>query len=381
MLLLIFVLENINGRFWLSDFQVYYSAAKALRTHAEVYNVVFGVDTGLYKYSPLVLLFFIPFSFLAFKTAAIIFYGVSSIAVCYAFVLTQHLVARFLPGLTNRQAVLIISLAFFCTLNHLFREMHLGNVNMIMVCIILKAWNSILENRNLQAGILCGLAVLFKPYFILLAIPVLLQKKYKVILFALIIIIAMALFFLIFFGWGDLLILHQKWFGAMSDHSVFLSSSHTIQSLLFNYTGMGLAPTWLIFTVVGLLLSLFYLLAIKPASLNTDLIIVHLSISILALIPNLLITDTEHFLFSVPLIVWCLSCLTIQRNRTMMILFIVAVLLYGANSPEFFGSELSDTIENSGILGLANLMLVSISSYLLFNFRVYQNAVEQVIWK
>ncbi|MEI6456446.1 MAG: hypothetical protein WCO93_09170, partial [bacterium] len=56
-----FIFENINGRFWLNDFKVYYMAAKALLTGNQVYDLPFGEPSGYYKYSPFVLFFFFPY--------------------------------------------------------------------------------------------------------------------------------------------------------------------------------------------------------------------------------------------------------------------------------------------------------------------------------
>ena len=64
------VLEQVNGRFWLNDFRVYYMAATNLRDGLPIYGVVFGEDTGLYKYLPFALYFFVTLTYFDFLTAA-----------------------------------------------------------------------------------------------------------------------------------------------------------------------------------------------------------------------------------------------------------------------------------------------------------------------
>ena len=44
------VLNVVNGRFWLSDFKVYYMAAKALISGGTVYLQSFMEGSGYYKY-------------------------------------------------------------------------------------------------------------------------------------------------------------------------------------------------------------------------------------------------------------------------------------------------------------------------------------------
>jgi hypothetical protein len=68
--LAIYLIENINGRFWLNDFKVYYSAADALKNGKTVYGESFGLSTGFYKYSPEVLCLFIPATYLPFAAAS-----------------------------------------------------------------------------------------------------------------------------------------------------------------------------------------------------------------------------------------------------------------------------------------------------------------------
>src|SRR5258705_11453838 len=86
----IFTIEKINGRFWLNDFKVYYSAAQALISGKQVYGIAFGLDTGFYKYAPFVAMLFVPYTFFAYDTAAIIHF----IVVCIATILTIIMLVR-----------------------------------------------------------------------------------------------------------------------------------------------------------------------------------------------------------------------------------------------------------------------------------------------
>ncbi|MBK7618262.1 MAG: hypothetical protein IPJ10_02835 [Flavobacteriales bacterium] len=60
--LLLFVLEHVNGRFWLNDFRVYYGAGEALLNGEPLYGVAHGLGTGMFKYAPALALFYALFA-------------------------------------------------------------------------------------------------------------------------------------------------------------------------------------------------------------------------------------------------------------------------------------------------------------------------------
>src|SRR6187401_3049535 len=94
----VFTIEKINGRFWLNDFKVYYSAAQALVNHQQVYGTPFGLDTGFYKYSPFVAMLFVPYTLFSFDVAAVIHFIILCAATILAIIMLVRLIGRyFLP--------------------------------------------------------------------------------------------------------------------------------------------------------------------------------------------------------------------------------------------------------------------------------------------
>jgi hypothetical protein len=77
-----------------------------------------------------------------------------------------------------------------------------------------------------------------------------------------------------------------------------------------------------------------------------------------ALLPNILITDTEHFLYSTPIILFTIYYLYTNNNSKYTFIFIIFSIFYGINSPDILGRNLSGKFEEFGILGLANLGLI-----------------------
>ena len=83
--LAIFVFENINHRFWLNDFKVYYGGATALLNGEQVYGVLYSLGSGYYKYSPFTALLAIPFCLFNFNTAAIFQFFILSFSIILLF--------------------------------------------------------------------------------------------------------------------------------------------------------------------------------------------------------------------------------------------------------------------------------------------------------
>src|SRR6187399_2515881 len=72
--LLLFVIEHVNGRFWLNDFRVYYDSARSLLDGQPLYGVSHGLDSGIFKYAPVIAMLYVPLALLPYVVAASIQY-------------------------------------------------------------------------------------------------------------------------------------------------------------------------------------------------------------------------------------------------------------------------------------------------------------------
>ena len=68
------VIEAVNKRFWLHDFQVYYDAATNFFSGETVYGIPFGLGSGYYKYSPFGLFIFYPLTLVPFSIAKVYYF-------------------------------------------------------------------------------------------------------------------------------------------------------------------------------------------------------------------------------------------------------------------------------------------------------------------
>jgi hypothetical protein len=75
-------------------------------------------------------------------------------------------------------------------------------------------------------------------------------------------------------------------------------------------------------------------------------------------------TDTEHFLFSLPIVGLLIFYLQKFRNPALTGVLIVILIFYGCNSTDFFGRKLSGQFEVLGLTGISNLLLIFLAAAL-----------------
>jgi len=366
----IFIFENINHRFFLHDFQVYYMAAKSFTQEKQVYNIAFGLETGYYKYSPITLLLFVPYTAVSFEVARIFHFILLTICTLSSVILLYQIIQTYFFKINGSSGLLFLMLIFI--LNHLFRELHLGNINIVLVLLVTLAVQFSISGKTLIAGCLLGLVILTKPYFLLLLLPLIAFRKIKILL-----VLGLSLFIFliipaIFIGLKENFLLHQAWIKSMSDHSTYLTSTNTIEYLISKYiytVRPGSLQNFIILVVGLLYIFIFWqnskatVLTLKSHDWQRQSFIFDMFI-LTAIIPNLVITDTEHFLLSLPLIIFLTCYLYTQKNYVLTLGFVVLILFYGGNSTDLIGKKLSLQLADLGLLGLSNLALVLIGIYI-----------------
>jgi hypothetical protein len=363
----IFCVENINHRFWLNDFRVYYSAAKAFIAGEQVYGVSFGLGTGFFKYSPLTLLLFTPYTIVPIQIADIIHFFITAVCTITSFLVIEQIIVEHLFVPKTKRTHLLLIVVFVCVLNHLFREVHLGNINMVIVLALSVALSLILKSKSITAGFLLTLVIITKPYFIFFCLlPLLMHRKIKTILSVLVFLLIFFVVPSVFVGFTKNISLHQQWLSAMYGHSGYLYSNHTIVSLIqfYFYPAIPSKVTYYLIVMVGFLYVIYFWLNNKVdnksgnASLLKNKSYIIQYFLLIAIVPNLLITDTEHFLFALPLITILAFFLSTTKNYILIGCFILLAFLYGGNSPDLLGKALSSQFENHGLLGISNIIII-----------------------
>jgi hypothetical protein len=366
------VLLFINHRFQLSDFNVYYGAADALMNGEQVYGKAFGLSSGFYKYSPEILVPFLPFAMLKYDVAAVLFYLINTGII---LLLLNEFKQTFFKTLEWGKDVwffLIVTVLFFG--DQLERELFLGNVNALLLLLTLWSVRSIDNKQYAKAGIIYAVVLCFKIHFLILLPYFILKKEWKVLLYTLLGLMGAAIVLFVCVP-NRFIVLHSQWLKAVQAHNVQLDqSSNTIYFFIqkiLSSVQMAVVPTAAV--LIGLAISgLTYLKFIwknvgKGFQSNEALLL-------LALIPVLTHTDTEHFLWAMPFFLMILMTISTWNKNGKIIGYAALVLAsipFLFNSPDIVGKGLSKQLDEGGI-GLC-LMLLLVLSFFYRSVKVFKN--------
>ena len=382
-LLFILALQIINRRFWMHDFEVYYLAAQAFMNDQPVYGRAYIFDTAFYKYSPFSLYLFVPFSILPYAAAKVIFFLLISAATVATLLLAAHLLQSTSErGQTYSNGLLFIVMGIVSS--QVFRELHLGNVNMILLLLLLVMLHRLLKGKQVSAGIVFALVLFIKPHFFILVPLLLFRKQFQSLAVTASGIITGILLPVFLTGFDKNMVLYQAWVQTMQKHNASLREAYdTIYALLlrrlpdFLTSSIQISEKAVVIVLLITVAAVFGWFVIanmlrerkrQPQQAGQAFVIEFLVL--IALVPNLVITDAEHFLLSIPLILFLLG---LMRNKTPLwfrIMVVFSVILYAMNIHDLVGASVSLWLTRNGVLGLGNFMLIGLTVYGYLNFEI-----------
>jgi hypothetical protein len=347
--------EMNNGRLWTNDFRVYYEATRDFFAGNNPYAHNYGLDTGHFKYTPFTLYLFSPLTAVSFGVGQCIHSILLTFSLIYSVLNIRKLLENF-PVLGARKVPSgMLYLAFACVAIHVTRELHLGNVNLVLLLLFNLGLRSALHKKDLPVAVWWSLMIVLKPIMIFVLLPLLVTKRWKIIG----ITAGFGIFFFIFpaihvgfkFNW----ILWQDWFKAISAHGEYLTSNNSIATLVKIHTGFPAA--WIVPLICLLvLISLMMNDVFRLKKSKTETLFVWSAI-FSAFIPIFFTTDTEHFLLSLPLIWLLFGGLLNHGNWIHWMGFGIGMLLFSFNSPDLLG-PLSDFVSDKGLLGIGNGLFI-----------------------
>jgi len=356
--LMLFV-EIGNKHFESNDFRVFYQASKNYWNGKAVYGLSFGLDSGFFKYSPFILLIFSPALLVDFFTASVLYYMLNiSFLLLFFYRLFSFLKENY--SFKSKRELLFYLLVFASIVGHFIRELHLGNTNIILLCFVLLIIHLVKQKKQLHAGLLFVLIVLVKPYLAVLILPVLLFNHQRMFWSSLICGFGALVISLLFFGMNEGIVLYIEWFQSMISHSDYLTSNNTLWNFIGKLTNTK-PMSQLGLPMFVLLSMIFYAKFRKNKSSNPE--IQHKQMALfmfllLAVFPLLLLTDTQHFLFSTPLIAM-LAVRLYEKGLTWFLLsYVVLIVFYLGEAKLFLGQEIGNFVTVYGGIGWANLILI-----------------------
>lgn len=368
--LLLFVVEHINGRFWLNDLRVYYGAGEALLNGEPLYGVAHGLDSGVFKYAPMLALVYALFALLPYSIAASIQYLLITLAFIDGLRRIDRLVrVKLLSG--KAEAYLPLFLIAVACIVHLHRELHLGNINMMLLWLLLVTLEQLQRGRDGLGGLLLGAAILAKPHFLILVPLLVLHGKWRTLGAACITLIAGIVLPSLVLGWAGNWQVHGAWLGEMAKHNAALiytggddyRAVNTIYSfahraLLKHVVSASAAEAYAILGLIALTFAAFVWWNKErkaPHAFTVEFLV------LVALVPSLTLTDTEHFLLALPLVAYVVHRLVPKAEpRWLLFLAVPLLLAYGGNFEDALGS-FSDVLIHHGVLGIGSFGLIVLS--------------------
>jgi hypothetical protein len=364
-----FTIDNINHRFVMGDFKVYYGAANAIASGKQLYGVLFSPGSGYYKYSPLMAFAFYPLSILPYYIACLVNYVLISVAIVLTGIFVLHIFNTYVFNNTVKSPNVILSVAILCITIHLIRELGLGNMNMILLLLLCLSLYGILQGRFILAGIPLAIVLITKPFLVIVLIPLVLRRYFKTVSTTAILLALFAILPSLLVGVGMDVSLHNQWLNTMIIHANGFPSSNTLDALIRNnfhwFTSDALQYIILSVVLTAYMLYIRWdMVQERESGANQSQNLIMEWFSIIAMIPCLFRTDTEHFLMSWPLIIFMLIYLFNTKNIALSIIFIAIVLLYAGNSSDLLGRELSYRMNDIGLLGISNVLLTLFALYI-----------------
>jgi len=256
------------------DFEVNYQAAQRIWRGETLYRV----EDGHYqfKYPPFASLLYFPLGFLSLNQAKFIWFMLTLSATFVLIILSARLAAfpSIAPGYVPVFTFLILA-------RFLARELSLGQINTLIICLLLlmvKSWliESDSSTTSLKTGFLWGLATSIKPYSLIFLPLFLLRRSWKIIGSALLFFVLSFFMPALFYGLKGNLIVHREWLGHLEASTPPLLSSQdniSLFALFYKWFGPKI-PVWTLgLLVITLLAAAMFLAVIRAKNISYPVIL------------------------------------------------------------------------------------------------------------
>jgi hypothetical protein len=361
--------EMKNGRFWLSDFSVYYTAAERIISGINLYRHPEDLHY-IFKYSPTSATYFIPFLILPLAAAKVTYWIFLSLVIVFGFYMVSILLKDYSPNTGGNTAKLnrVIFYGGILLALHYMRELHLGQVNYLLMISFIGLLLLYVKNKKpWLIALIWAAGIFIKPFGFILLPYFILKKRYAEVLYFFGFLLVFALLPLAFYhNWELFIGQYKSWIyelnvemAAKSD--VFLERNHTVFSVVARYLFLApilassLAVTIYKLIMLGGICLAFLWFILKGEKIKNAAL---LEFSILfATIPLLAFTTENAFCFTGLLIFITLFYFK-QFNLGFKILLILSLLFIGANFSEIVGKQASAVLDNWSIIGIGAIGLI-----------------------
>lgn len=344
--------EINNGKFSTSDFNVYYGAAADFFAGNNPFIHPYGLDTGYFKYPPATLYFFYFTCKLPYFVAQLLHVVLMAVAYFISLLALQRIL--FFTTKVRKMGMLYAS--FVMSVIHLVREFHMGNVNLFLLVFFLLGLVAYLKNELKWLVICWSFMVILKPIVVIVFLPLVFFRHWKVIAGMAALGVVFFLLPLINLSIQDTLDLWLSWFVAVSHHGNYITSESSLTYMAHFY--LGITSAWLPSLAVFAVIVVFMVRDFRKANYSRSKL-VEWSCVLMAFTPNFFVTDTEHFILSLPLLMLVISYLMAWKNAVAWGVFGIVSFPVVLRSQDLLGLYLSDIVALYGMLGVSNLLFIA----------------------
>jgi hypothetical protein len=369
--------ELINNRFWMPDLEVYHKTATRMVNGEELYRAVEDDPNEhyVYKYSPPAALLFIPFILPGFTVSKFLYWAF--LTFIFGSILYNMKVIFAGKEEMNSRITGSLILATIIVGTHFFRELHLGQVNLLLLGAYIYAFRCFLARQSAGFGVLMAASIFFKP-FALIFIPFLLVlRKFKESMyfagFTILLFILPIVFYPDITGFIEL---YASWIKELSielasKQGLLAEGNHTLFSVIARHTPLRFLEmseagkyVYQLFVLgcIGTLI-IWFLFKKKVSDAAARIFII-----LISLIPLLAFTSANAFIFTLPLIIYLLFKYR-ELNKYYKLLFILSCILIGGNIYDLLGRELFNLFWGMSVYtcGTTGLLLTVFANWHVFS--------------
>ncbi len=363
--LIFMLLEIKNNRFWLADFEVYYKAAGRILHGENLYRIA-ADDFYIFKYSPASAIFFIPFTVVPFFAAKIIYWIMLTAAIVFGFVLSIKLIAKRFDLLPAKKINLVVLLGALILAVHFQRELHLGQVNHLLLVFYLLSALLFIRKKPVASSAILAMSVFIKPFAFIFIPYFLVKKNFRAVFWFVVFSLVIFLLPLIFYGPSKFLDQNLGWLTEMkielnNKQDVLQLANHTIFSVIARYSPLRLINftddiTKIYQFVLLICIALMVLWFIRRGKINPAGGTPEFAL-LISLIPLLSFTSQNAFGFT-ELLVFLLLFHFNKLSFVEKIMSITGFLCIGGNIHDLWGNKLSGSINDLSLISIGTIVLL-----------------------
>ncbi|MBF0545782.1 MAG: DUF2029 domain-containing protein [Candidatus Riflebacteria bacterium] len=351
--MILFLVKVYQNRFPMTDFKVYYDAARHFLNSDNLYNPSLFYR---FKYPPCSPAFFTPFLLLPF--------WLTKVPAFLTILISFALILRTLSYWTNQETRGWLGVVFLMAWAGLVQfEIHLGQVTFFELLLLLWMFEYIETEQNWKAGLLYAVSLHLKPFGWTIALWGAVRGKYRFLMHSAIFFVILCFVPMLFYGFSGTISLWQGFFTEMMDLekqnlSLFALGNNSISSIFFRWTGLSGMLSESNAKYIGSLINLavliipLMLLFKKDNSGNARLE----GIWILAIIPVIGPSDQKYFFLTLPL-AWVAINRFRELPRSAKILIVLGLTCIGFNIYDLWGKKISHWLTDISITGVGGFFI------------------------